>query len=240
MNVIILSAGSSAASAGDNYPICLYEFNSKPFIQILLEKWQGIDAKFAVMLNEEDIVKYHLDHVISQINSKAILYPISSPTAGAACTALMAIEQINNDEPLVILNGDELLDINYLEPLQSFRDQEVDAGTIIFDSVHPRYSYVRLDERDRVIEAAEKNPISRNATVGFYWYKHGSDFVRAAMRTIEKQALADTPFFVCPMFNELVLEGKQIGVYRIDKEAYKPFKSQQQLAQFQSVLEKLL
>ncbi len=240
MNVIILSAGSSAALAGDNYPICLYEFNSKPFIQILLEKWQGIDAKFAVMLNEEDIVKYHLDHVISQINSKAILYPISSPTAGAACTALMAIEQINNDESLVILNGDELLDINYLEPLQSFGDQKVDAGVIIFDSVHPRYSYVRLDEHDRVIEAAEKNPISRNATVGFYWYKHGSDFVRAAMRTIEKQALADTPFFVCPMFNELVLEGKQIGVYRIDKEAYKPFKSQQQLAQFQSVLEKLL
>jgi len=239
MNVLILSAGTQTASGSDHYPICLYEFKSKPFIQILLEKWQGIDAKFAVMLNENDIQKYHLDHVIAQIDSKAILYPINSPTAGAACTALMAIEQINNEEPLVILNGDELLDLNYLEPLKAFENQGVDAGTVIFDSVHPRYSYVRLDAQDRVIEAAEKNPISRNATVGFYWYKHGSDFVRAAMRTIEKQALSDTPFFVCPMFNELVLEGKQIGVFRIDKEAYKPFKSQQQLAQFQSVMEKL-
>ena len=240
MNVIILSAGSNPASGSENYPISLYEFNSKPFIQILLEKWQGIEAKFAVMLNEGDIQKYHLDHVIKQINRNANLYPINSPTAGAACTALMAIEQLNNQEPLVILNGDELLDLNYLEPLQAFESQGVDAGTVIFDSVHPRYSYVRLDANDRVIEAAEKNPISRNATVGFYWYKHGADFVRAAMRTIEKQAFAEQPFFVCPVFNELVLEGKQIGVFRIDKEAYKPFKSQQQLAQFQSVLEKLL
>lgn len=239
MNVLILSAGVNTASGSDHYPICLYEFNSKPFIQILLEKWQGIDAKFAVMLNDGDIQKYHLDQVVAQIDANAVLYPINTPTAGAACTALMAIEQINNDEPLVILNGDELLDLNYLEPLKAFKDQGVDAGTIIFDSVHPRYSYVRLDHQNLVIEAAEKNPISRNATVGFYWYKQGSDFVRAAMRTIEKQAFSDTPFFVCPIFNELVLEGKKIGVFRIDKEAYKPFKSQQQLAQFQSVMEKL-
>jgi dTDP-glucose pyrophosphorylase len=168
------------------------------------------------------------------------VYSVSAPTAGAACTALMAAEQINNDEPLLILNGDELLDIDYSVPLKFFNDSGFDAGVISFDSVHPRYSYVRLDENDLVIEAAEKNPISRNATVGFYWYRHGSNFVQAAMRSIRKQALLDKLFFVCPVFNELILEHQKIGVYKIDQSLYKPFKSQQQIAQFQAVLEKML
>jgi hypothetical protein len=36
------------------------------------------------------------------------------------------------------------------------------------------------------------------------------------------------------------LEHQKIGVYKIDQSSYKPFKSQQQIAQFQAVLEKML
>jgi dTDP-glucose pyrophosphorylase len=239
MNAIILSAGS-AGSSGDAYPVSLSEFNGKPLIQILLEKWQGMNVNFGVMLSADDIARYHLDRVVTQVSPSAKVYSVSAPTAGAACTALMAVEQINADEPLLILNGDELLDIDYEAPLKFFNDSGFDAGVISFDSVHPRYSYVRLDENDLVIEAAEKNPISRNATVGFYWYRHGSSFVEAAMRSIRKQALLDKPFFVCPVFNELILKHQKIGVYKIDQSLYKPFKSQQQIAQFQAVLEKML
>ena len=45
-------------------------------------------------------------------------------------------------------------------------------------------SYVKLNNEGFVIEAAEKIPISKTATVGLHYYKHGSDFVRFANETI--------------------------------------------------------
>ena len=241
MNVIILAAaGHSSNLKSEEYPICLTEFNGRPLIEILIEKWKGIKVNFGIMLDKSDIELYHLDHVIRQINPDAKVYPVSAPTAGAACTALMAVSQINTDEPLVILNGDELLDIDYLEPLMVFNEKKYDAGTIVFDSVHPRYSYVKLAEDGRVEEAAEKIPISRQATAGFYWYRKGSDFVSAVVNYIRKHSLSETPYYICPIFNELILEQKYIGVFEIDKQKYKPFKSKEQIHHFQTILEQIL
>ncbi len=75
-------------------------------------------------------------------------------TAGAVCTALLAIEHINNETPLVIANADQLVEVDLCDVIQSFEQQSLDAGTLVFDSVHPRWSYVRLDENGCVIEAA--------------------------------------------------------------------------------------
>ena len=62
----------------------------------------------------------------------------------------------------------------------------------------------------------------------------GKNFVEAAMSSIKKQALLDPPYFVCPVFNELVLKGQKIGAFQIDKSAYIPLKTKQHLAEFQS------
>jgi dTDP-glucose pyrophosphorylase len=240
MNVLILSAGENSKSdLSDGYPVCLSEIKGKPLIEFLFQKLDVTGANFSVMLRKTDIDKYHLDSMIMQINKEARIYSIKAPTAGAVCTALIAIEQINNDKPLLILNGDEILDINYIDPINFFNTSNLDAGTVIFDSVHPRYSYVRIQE-GLVVEAAEKNPISRNATAGFYWYKRGADFVEAAFNSIRKHTDPEMPYFICPVFNEFILDGKKVGTYTIDKQLYKPFKSQSQINQFNSLIENFL
>lgn len=239
MNVVILLAGKSFTKDNLNkYPLCLTEISGKPLIEILIKKWENVDVNFAIMLRKCDIEKYHLDSVVKQINQKAKVYSINAPTSGAVCTALMAIEQININEPLVVLNGDELLDIDYTEPLNFFYKSNFDAGTIIFDSVHPRYSYVKI-ENDIVEEVAEKNPISRNATAGFYWYRRGSDFVSAAFNFIQKHPFMESSYFICPVFNELILKDHKIGAFKIQTKAYTPLKSEQQISKFHSLVESL-
>jgi dTDP-glucose pyrophosphorylase len=90
----------------------------------------------------------------------------------------------------------------------------------VFDSVHPRWSYVRLDEHGYVIEAAEKRPISRYATAGVYYFRQGKAFVQAAMEMIKKDANTGGVFYICPTFNELILEQAKIGVYKISRDVY--------------------
>ena len=64
-----------------------------------------------------------------------------------------------------------------------------------------------------VTEVAEKNPISDIATVGYYFWKHGSDFVKYAESMIEKNIRVNNEFYVCPVFNEAIKDGKKIRTF---------------------------
>ena len=61
------------------------------------------------------------------------------------------------------------------------------------------------------------NPISDIATVGVYYWKHGSDYVNYAEQMINKNIRTNNEFYVCPVFNEAVLDGKKIRIKNIDK-----------------------
>ena len=53
---------------------------------------------------------------VSKILQKFVVHKIiklENETKGAACSAMMAVEYIDNDTPLIISNADQLFDICY-------------------------------------------------------------------------------------------------------------------------------
>ncbi|MGV2435241.1 MAG UNVERIFIED_CONTAM: hypothetical protein LVT10_10465 [Anaerolineae bacterium] len=58
----------------------------------------------------------------------------------------------------------------------------------------------------------EKKWISPYATVGLYGWKKGSDYVEYAKRMIKKNIRVNNEFYVCPVYNEAIQDGKQIRV----------------------------
>ena len=67
-----------------------------------------------------------------------------------------------------------------------------------------------------VTEVAEKKPISETATVGFYYWKHGSDFVKYAEEMIEENIRVNNEFYVCPVFNQAIKDNKAIRIFNVD------------------------
>lgn len=232
MNILFLMAGKDRAEGADNgYPVILTEVHNKPLLQWHIELAQVIpDGKMIFAIKEDFCKKYHIDNSIRLLSSSASFVYVAKPTKGSACTALLTIQHINNDEPLLIVNTDEIIRTNYLEVVQEFKKRDLDAGAIVFDSIHPRYSFLKLDEKTNLVtEAAEKNPISKNASAGFYYFKRGSSFVKAAQTMIKKGATIDDNFYISPTFNELILNHAKIGVYKIDIQKYIPLKSEANL-----------
>ena len=127
-----------------------------------------------------------------------------------------------------------------LEPLDAivagFERRGLDAGVVVFEGVHPRWSYVRVDDAGFVIEASEKRPISRLATAGAYWFARGADFVECAMAMITKDAHVGGLFYVCPTLNEMVLRNRLVGIHRIERTAYLSLHDPQALAGFEAHL----
>jgi len=107
---------------------------------------------------------------------------------------------------------------------------------VTFESVHPRWSYVRLNEQGLVVETAEKRPISRNAIAGLYHFKHGKDFVNSAMRMIQKDSSVNGSYFISPTLNEMILTGKTITTVKVDAEKYHTFYTPQKIKEYEAKL----
>jgi hypothetical protein len=101
--------------------------------------------------------------------------------------------------------------------LYAFTADEVDGGIVTFKATHPKWSFAKIGDDGLVSEVAEKNPISDNATVGIYYWKKGSDYVKYAEQMIDKNIRSNGEFYTCPTFNEAIADGKKIRNKQIDK-----------------------
>jgi choline kinase len=234
-NILILAAGQSEFTTHDGgYPLCLTEVDGSPLLERVVANTRGIDnAHFVYALLDEYVERFHLGHVAQLITPNANVVRVPGNTQGSACTALLAAAGLeHSDAELLVISANELVDVDLAEVLGTFRHQELDGGTITFRSVHPRYSYVRLNSDGLVSEASQQIPISQTATAGIFWFRSTADFVAAAKNLIRKNAGVAGKFFIAPSFNELVLQQKRVGVYPIDNSRYHPMKSERQMQQF--------
>jgi dTDP-glucose pyrophosphorylase len=97
------------------------------------------------------------------------------------------------------------------------QETNADGGIVSFTATHPKWSFAKVDENGLVTEVAEKNPISDIATVGYYFWKHGSDFIKYAEQMIEKNIRVNNEFYICPVFNEFVKNNKLLTVKYVNK-----------------------
>src|SRR5262245_65714958 len=242
MIVVIPSAGDDEAFKRENYPFCknLAEIQGKPLVQHVWENLQCLEAReYVFVIRKEDDLRYRLGDVRRLMDRRAVGIKTEAPTRGAACTALLAIDHIVADEELVITNGDQILATDLAAVIDDFRQRDLDGGVVVFDSVHPRWSFVRVDRAGMVIETAEKRPISRLATAGFYYFRRGADFVEAACAMVRKDAHVNGQFYVCPAFNEMILRGGRIGVAKIEREAYLSLATPQNVEEYEQRLTSL-
>lgn len=218
LNVVIpmAGAGSRFINAGYTFPKPLIEVNGKPMIQIVVENL-NVDANFIFIVRKEHREKYNLDTTLRLIAPNCKIVEIDHLTEGAACTALLAKDLINNDKPLFFANSDQFVEWNSNEFFYKMNETQSDGGIPVFKSTHPKWSFAKLNENGDVIEVKEKHPISDNATVGFYYFKHGSTFVKNAEEMIKKNDRVNNEFYLCPVYNYLIKNKGLVKPFYIEK-----------------------
>ena len=214
LNIIIPMAGAGTrfSQAGYSFPKPLIDVNNKPMIQLVIESL-NIDAHYIYIVQAEHKSKYNLDSMLKLLTPNCTIIETNGITEGAACSLLLASDYINNNNKLLIANSDQFINWNSNEFMYKMSETNCDGGIVIFNSTHPKWSYVKLSDAGNIIEVAEKNPISTNATVGVYFWKYGSDFVKYANQMIEKNIRINNEFYTCPVYNEALLDNKIILPY---------------------------
>jgi HAD superfamily hydrolase (TIGR01509 family) len=218
LNILIpmAGAGSRFQQAGYTFPKPLIEVNNKPMIQVVVENL-NIDANYIYVVQKSHREKYNLDTMLNLITPGCKIVEVDVLTEGAACTALLAKDYINNDSPLFFANSDQFVEWDSNEFMYKMQESNCDGGIVTFKATHPKWSFARIDDNGFVTEVAEKNPISDNATVGFYYWKHGSDFVKYAEQMIERNIRVNNEFYVCPVYNQAIEDCKKIRIFESSK-----------------------
>lgn len=220
-NIVVPMAGSGSRFLEKNYelPKPLIEVDGMPMIQKAV--WScGIGGHYIYLVQAEHNKKYNLSELLPAMTPslKVTVIEVDGVTSGAAETVLLAKEYIDNDDVLVICNSDQIVEWDpnaFLWNVGSERDLE---GCIpIFNSTDPKWSYAKTNDEGLVVEVAEKNPISDQASVGIYYWVQGSDFVKYAEQMISKNIRVNNEFYICPVYNEAILDGLRIGTYQVDK-----------------------
>ena len=218
INIVIpmAGAGSRFSQAGYTFPKPLIEVKNKPMIQVVVENL-NIDCIYTFIVQKEHYEKYNLKYLLNIISPNCNIIKIESLTEGAACTTLLAKDIINNDNPLIIANSDQFIEWNSSEFMYSMIAGNVDGGILTFESTHPKWSYVKLDQENNVIDIQEKKVISNLASVGIYYWSKGSDYIKYAEDMILKNIRVNNEFYVAPVYKEAIDDGKKIKTYNVDK-----------------------
>jgi HAD superfamily hydrolase (TIGR01509 family) len=218
LNVLIpmAGAGSRFEKAGYTFPKPLIDVRNKPMIQVVVENL-NIKANYIYIVQKSHRKKYNLDTLLNLITPNCKIIEVDGVTEGAACTALLAKEYIDNDKPLFFANSDQFVEWDSNEFMYKMNETNADGGIVSFKATHPKWSFAKINEQGLVTEVAEKNPISDIATVGYYYWKQGSDFVKYAEQMIDKDIRINGEFYVCPVFNQAIADKKEIRTFNVEK-----------------------
>jgi NDP-sugar pyrophosphorylase family protein len=226
--------GRQFAERGYTFPKPLVEIAGQPLIEIVVRNLTpSTPHQFVFVCKREHVENFALGDVLRLVAPGCQIVTMGQPTAGALCSVLLGMEHLQHEGELLVANADQWIDASIDNFLDAARASNWDGAMVTFPNTHPRWSYART-ENGLVVAVAEKQPISRNATAGLYYFRHAIDFVRGAERRLLKNATFSGEYYVAPVYNELVLTGKKIGIFPIEASQMHGLGTPEEVERFQA------
>jgi NDP-sugar pyrophosphorylase family protein len=212
MNIIIPASGKGQRFVDAGYP------KPKPFLNV-----DGLPMICRVTENvrsapNDNIFWIVRDEHLPEAEQLAKPYqahcvPVKNVTQGAACTALLACACIDNDEPVIVANSDQIVDFSMSSFLLGCYGAQ--GGILCFPATGTKWSYARIDSTNHVLEVAEKVQISQWATAGIYYFSSVSLLTTFIEKMINSGIRVRDEFYLAPVFNELILEHLKVMAVKI-------------------------
>lgn len=221
LNIVVpmAGAGNRFVAAGYSDPKPLIRIHGVPMIRLVIENLTPREEhRFIFICQQAHILKFDLVDKLRNWAPGSALVPLRQLTEGAACTVLCAKPLIDDEVELMIANSDQYVDVDISEYLNTMRERDLDGQIMTMTADDPKWSFVGISDEDRVSVVAEKLVISNEATTGIYNFRRGHDFVRAAESMIREGMRVNGEFYVAPVYNQLIHEGREIGYFNVGSE----------------------
>lgn len=212
-------AGSRFRKAGYNIPKYMIEAKGKTLFEWSMISLEGYKNKvnqyiFIAMKDEnvavENFIKSNCQKL--NINNYQIIL-LDYLTDGQATTAMLGSKYWNLENSLLIYNIDTYVEAGIMN------EQELKGDGFIpcFKATGDHWSFVRLNEKNQVVEIKEKQRISDYCTLGAYYFKTCQLYTDLYNEYYnEKANMVNGEKYVAPLYDYLLSKGGQIYISDID------------------------
>jgi len=209
--------GSRFLTKGFKLPKPLIDVNGKSMIVKAIDSLGIKDAKYLFVVSTNAHTETIKEEVGKQVDCE--FFELNYLTEGAACSALMFEDKINNDEELIIANCDQIMEWNPDIFLLNVR--QYDGAVVTYHETTDKNSYAKINSLGEVSEIREKQVISNIALNGIHYWKKGRYFVESAKSMIAADdRAANGEFYVGPTYNYMINQGLRVGIYHIPNQQH--------------------
>ena len=222
INVVIpmAGAGSRFQKAGYTLPKPFIDVNGKMMIERVLDGIRYSNAHYTLIIrkefeteNKEMLAKISREYNIAFVSVEKL-------TQGASCTALAAMEIINNSYPVVFVDSDNIFENDAFSGFLNDAKKTLTGGSLLtVNSDKDCFSYAKVSD-GFVTETREKEVISNHAITGAYYFAHGADFCRYAIEMMMYGDKAKNEYYMSNVYNRAVADGLKVTVFDIPLSAW--------------------
>ena len=212
LKLIMPMAGLGSRFSGYGVPKPLIDVAGKP---MFVRSVESIRLEFAqkIFLTA---YQHRMAPTIKQYYPDAVVIEIDELTEGTACTLQYAREYWQDGSSIFVSNCDQVVDYDP-EEFYRVRNNNKDGAIAVFEDpeLNPKWSFAACDDDMQVTRVAEKDPISKWATVGHYYWRDGRVFETAVDNMIREDARVNGEFYTAPSYN--YMPGRSIEAYTVNK-----------------------
>jgi hypothetical protein len=216
-------AGLSERFINDGFilPKYMLYVKNKSLFYLSVSSFKNYFNNYKIIFIARDIFNTNL-FIVEECKKLGIInYDIlilDEPTMGQADTVNMGISlfKLNPEEPFFIFNIDTIRP-NFIIPQNMIH---FDGYLEVFKGSGSNWSFARTESiySTRVLETAEKIPISDNCSTGLYYFKRVKYFTRAYEISQNKYNLTMREQYIAPLYNYLIELGLSIHINLINSE----------------------
>lgn len=219
VNILMPVNGKGKRFKEDGYttPKPLINIQGKPMIVRVLESL-NVDSDINIFIaysdefsdyNFEEVLRHHLpDYNFS-------FYECNETHRGPAETVVWTLEKIHQQQlkyPFMVIDCDNIISDNVV---RKYRTKGYGNSIFYFKDTNPKplYSYIKLDENNKVIDIKEKEKISDNANVGCYCFENGKELLKYGKKVLKLGEEADERgeiYYLSDVYEVMLQDNKEI------------------------------
>jgi CTP:molybdopterin cytidylyltransferase MocA len=208
---VITAAGDSRPlflPSGFGSPKGLVLWHDQEVIINALESYVINLERACVAVHKEEDTEWGISSVISRKFPAVRIVKIRPGTLGALASALVAMEGVDPDAPLVVAAGDSVVKGGISGQIEKFQAMNVDAATIPYGSVR---------------QVQEKRVIGPLATTGVFYFRTARQFLSAAQWVLVNNAMNNGIYYVSTTLNYMISQGLNVYYSTIPRDQYASF-----------------
>jgi len=221
LNIVIpmAGAGSRFALAGYKDPKPLIPVHGTPMIKVVIDNLTPkCEHRFIFICQSKHVEEYGLRKALNEWAPGCVIVELDGLTEGAACTVYTAKHLINENNPVMIANSDQYVDVSIDDYLSTMDTEDLDGLIMTMKADDPKWSFVGFNDTGLISRVVEKEVISDEATVGIYNFHSGTQLISAIETMFSKDLRVNGEFYVAPAYNEMIETGAKVAHYNIGSE----------------------